>query len=199
MNALQKCCGNYTARTRRRTGVFSTWFIKPIKEKSHLNYKKFFMPTIKALYIYPIKSLGGIQLNTSNITRRGLENDRSWMLVDDNNQFLTQRTFPEMALLKTGIEKDNILVHHLQDPSDFIKVPLHPSTGSVVSVKVWDDYCEAQIADENINDWFSAKLGVSCKAVYMMDNFERKLDPRYAIDDNNVTGFSDGYPILMVS
>ncbi|RYY70282.1 MAG: MOSC domain-containing protein [Chitinophagaceae bacterium] len=157
------------------------------------------MTTISALYIYPIKSLGGIQLNTSNITRRGLENDRSWMLVDDNNQFLSQRTFPEMALLKTGIEEDNILVHHLQDPSDVIKVPLHPSASNVLSVKVWDDYCEAQVADDNINQWFSTKLGVSCKAVYMMENFERKLDSRYAIDENNVTSFSDGYPILMVS
>lgn len=157
------------------------------------------MATVAALYIYPIKSLGGIELSKARITRRGLEYDRRWMLVDSNNQFLTQRTHPEMALLKTAIESSCIVVHHLNDPSVKVKLPLHPAPAATVTVKVWEDQCEAQYAENDINEWFSLKLGFPCKAVYMPESSERKLDPRYAISNKDITGFADGYPLLMIS
>ena len=49
------------------------------------------MYTVSQLFIYPIKSLGGISVNEAKITDRGLEYDRRWMLVDNDHQFLTQR------------------------------------------------------------------------------------------------------------
>lgn len=157
------------------------------------------MPSVSALYIYPIKSLGGIALSSSAITKRGLEHDRRWMLVNENNEFLTQRAYSKMALLKTGITADSILVYHLHDPNDIIKLPLYPAPKETVTVKVWDDYCEGQYADNNVNEWFSKKLGISCKAVFMPDDSKRKLDPRYAKSEGDITGFADGYPILMIS
>jgi hypothetical protein len=157
------------------------------------------MATVAALYIYPIKSLGGIKVAKAKVTRRGLEHDRRWMLVDHNNQFLTQRIHPQMALLKTRIEGAFIVVHHLNDPSGTIKLPLHPDISSTITVKVWEDYCEAQYAGNTINEWFSLKLGIPCKAVYMPESSERKLDPLYAITNKDITGFADGYPILMIS
>lgn len=157
------------------------------------------MITVSSLYIYPIKSLGGIGLKYANITTRGLEHDRRWMLVDDNNEFLTQRAYPQMTLLKTGISGDSITVFHSQDPTDVIRIPLHPATKPTVTVKLWDDYCEAQYANDNINEWFSKKLGIKCKAVFMPDDSKRKLDADYALSDEDITGFSDGYPILVIS
>jgi len=54
---------------------------------------------VSQLYIYPVKSLGGIALNTVTVTDRGFEYDRRWMLVDENNRFVSQREVAEMALL----------------------------------------------------------------------------------------------------
>ncbi|MCH7963957.1 MAG: MOSC N-terminal beta barrel domain-containing protein [Bacteroidetes bacterium] len=53
---------------------------------------------ITGIYIYPIKSLGGISLQSSAVEERGLQYDRRWMLVDEVNHFITQRSFPQMAL-----------------------------------------------------------------------------------------------------
>ncbi|MBC7936869.1 MAG: MOSC domain-containing protein [Rhizobacter sp.] len=157
------------------------------------------MTRISAIYIYPIKSLGGIELNASAITRRGLEHDRRWMLVDEKNEFLTQRAYPQMALLKTAINIDSIIVYHCNKPEDVIKLPLYPAAKETITVRVWDDYCEAQYAAEAINKWFTQKLGIGCKAVYMPDESKRKLDPDYALSAEDITSFSDGYPILLVS
>ena len=33
----------------------------------------------------------------------------------------------------------------------------------------------------------------------MPESSERKLDPRYAISNKDITGFADGYPLLMIS
>ncbi|MFY7838874.1 MAG: MOSC N-terminal beta barrel domain-containing protein, partial [Lacibacter sp.] len=52
------------------------------------------MLSISHLYVYPIKSLGGIELTEARLTDRGIEHDRRWMLTDENNRFLTQREFP---------------------------------------------------------------------------------------------------------
>lgn len=157
------------------------------------------MANISGLFIYPIKSLGGIALTSSRITARGLEHDRRWMLVDEKNEFLTQRVYPAMALLKTGIEDNSITVFHSDDPQDMIRLPLQPPPSETISVKIWNDECRAQYADDDINNWFSQKLKIPCRAVYMPESTERKLDPGYAKSEEDITGFSDGYPILLIS
>ncbi|PIQ22802.1 MAG: MOSC domain-containing protein, partial [Cytophagales bacterium CG18_big_fil_WC_8_21_14_2_50_42_9] len=68
--------------------------------------------TLSQIYIYPIKSLGGISMETTLVQERGLQYDRRWMLVDENNQFLTQRTFAEMALLQVELTADGLRVQH---------------------------------------------------------------------------------------
>jgi len=64
------------------------------------------------IYIYPIKSLGGISLQSVKVKERGLQHDRRWMLVDKNGMFLTQREHPQMALLQVNINDDVLEVAH---------------------------------------------------------------------------------------
>ncbi|MCH9028446.1 MAG: MOSC N-terminal beta barrel domain-containing protein, partial [Bacteroidetes bacterium] len=64
---------------------------------------KYFLSEIN---IYPIKSLGGISLQSATVEERGLQYDRRWMLVDEQNMFITQRLYPKMALLKVKIKND---------------------------------------------------------------------------------------------
>ena len=63
---------------------------------------------ISEINIYPIKSLKGISLDSAVVEARGLQNDRRWMLVDENNQFLSQREIPAMALVKIGIDAEKL-------------------------------------------------------------------------------------------
>ncbi|MDQ7015948.1 MAG: PGPGW domain-containing protein, partial [Gammaproteobacteria bacterium] len=54
--------------------------------------------TISSLIIYPCKSLRGISLDSVLLEARGLQDDRRWMVVDSNGEFITQRQQPRMAL-----------------------------------------------------------------------------------------------------
>ena len=70
------------------------------------------MYTLSEINIYPIKSLAGISLQTSEVEDRGLKYDRRWVLVDETNKFFTQRDFPEMALIKVTINNDGLHLQH---------------------------------------------------------------------------------------
>ena len=55
------------------------------------------MLKIHSIIIYPIKSLGGINVSKIMVEPPGLQYDRRFMLVDEHNNFITQRTRPELT------------------------------------------------------------------------------------------------------
>ncbi len=155
------------------------------------------MYTVSQLFIYPIKSLGGFQVPSAQLTDRGFKHDRRWMLVDEQNQFLTQREYPVMCLLQTSIENNMLKVLDKRDTADYIYVPLVYEVTPTINVKVWDDECQAQEVNEEANKWFSHKLAMPCRLVYMPDISKRRVDERFA-KEQEITAFSDGYPLLII-
>ncbi len=156
------------------------------------------MLKVSQLYIYPVKSLGGIAIEHSLVTDRGLQYDRRYMLVDDQGRFLTQREFPLMALLQTSIN-DNILTVSDKNSIDLkLELPLVPATHTdTIKVQVWDDACDAILIDPSADKWFTDRLGFSCRLVYMPESTKRYVDTSYAVD-HDITSFSDAYPVLMI-
>lgn len=153
--------------------------------------------TITELYIYPVKSLGGIRLKSSMVDERGLEHDRRWVLIDENNRFLTQRELPELVFFSTKIIGQQLVVLDRQNPGDPISLDLFPETGEKAIVQIWDDLCESIVLDDKVNLWFSSKLGRHARLAYMPSTTKRLVDGNYA-SEGEVTGFSDGYPILII-
>ena len=65
---------------------------------------------IHAIYVYPIKSMGGISMESCVLQPWGIEGDREYMLVDEQGVFLTQRTVPEMALIQVSLSASELHV-----------------------------------------------------------------------------------------
>ena len=59
---------------------------------------------VHSLYLYPVKSLAGIEVDAFTMDEFGPAGDRRWMLVDDEGRFVTQRKFPQLALVKPRID-----------------------------------------------------------------------------------------------
>lgn len=156
------------------------------------------MIQVAHLFVYPIKSLGGFSLQTAEITSTGLKHDRRWMLVDENNLFLSQRSHPQMALLQTAETATGIEVFHKNNLALSITLPFTNENTDTIKVQVWDDFCDAILVNNLCNEWFSDMLQINCKLVYMPDDSKRLVDKRYA-GNEEITSFSDGYPLLMIS
>ncbi len=151
---------------------------------------------VSELYIYPIKSLGGISVSSAPVTDRGLQHDRRWMLVDNNNRFLSQREIPEMALLKVAITSEGLLVTHSTQYTQ-IQIPFLPETNQSGEFSLFDDTCSGQYVSSQIDEWFTGILQYQCRLVYMPDSSKRIVSAEYSPVEK-ITSFSDAYPFLII-
>lgn len=158
------------------------------------------MLKLSEIWVYPVKSFGGISLQDAQVTDRGLELDRRWLLVDDDGRFLSQREYPELALFRPEIAGDNLRITH-KESLKTIDIPLRPvfaKERTAINVTVWDDTMHSFEVSKESSAWFTKLLGFSVRLVYMPDDSERKLDPKYAISGNEINSFSDAYPFLII-
>ena len=155
--------------------------------------------TLSEIWIYPIKSLGGVALQEAVAERRGLRHDRRWMLVDEQGRFVSQREIPKMAMLGTALETPFLSVFWKHDSAQKVNIPLeiNPEEFQNIEVEIWDDRCAAKVLPEAINQWFSAQLGQNLRLVFMPDTTHRQADGRYAPEQQYVS-FADGFPYLIV-
>jgi uncharacterized protein YcbX len=154
------------------------------------------MLTVSQLFIYPIKSLGGFEVSSAALTDRGFMYDRRWMLVDEDNRFLTQREIPEMALLQCKIEKQSMVITHKISGETF-SFDLNERSGYQIAATIWDDTCEVAMVNDEANQWFTTILGNSCRLVFMPDESKRKVERPYA-KNAEITSLSDAYPLLVI-
>ena len=152
---------------------------------------------LSEIFIYPIKSMSGISIKTSLITDKGLEYDRRWLLVDENNIFITQRILPEMALLSTSIKDGMIQIKHKTKNIEPISFPQEIHDGEAVNVKIWNDNCTVLHYESTLDNWLSKTLNINCKLVYMPDTTFRLIDKYYGCE-NDVVSFADGFPFLII-
>jgi uncharacterized protein len=151
---------------------------------------------LSEINIYPVKSLGGISLESSIIEERGLQFDRRWMLVDEKNQFLTQREFPKMATIEVKLNADSLSV---SNNSEILEIPFEADSDKTASAKVWSSRVKSNVYSDKINDWFSEILSMKCRLVLMPEETERKVNPFYAVRKfKDTVSFADGYPFLII-
>ncbi|WP_412467632.1 MOSC domain-containing protein [Pedobacter sp. KLB.chiD] len=153
---------------------------------------------LSGLYIYPIKSLGGISLQQAKLEASGLQYDRRWMLVDEDGVFVTQRKHFELALLQVSISDDQLIVSHKTSPGLSVSFSLDEDTGEQISVVIWNDMVTALEVNRNISDWFSDFLKFKVRLVKMPLAEKRLVDQDYA-RNNEIVSFADGYPCLLIS
>lgn len=162
------------------------------------------MPILTKLVIYPIKSCGGIALQEALITESGLSNegvhDREWMVVDAEGRFITQRSFPKMALIKPLIKADMLELSMSGMPPLEIPIAM-PSrdTAHTIDVQVWNDCVNAYDCGEGCAQWFSQAMETPCRLVRFHEDAKRIANPKWTAGIEASNLFSDGYPILIIS
>jgi len=153
---------------------------------------------LSEIWIYPVKSLSGIRLTEAKVEEKGLQYDRRWMIVDQNGRFLTQREHSIMAMLKVAVFENGLSISSRLEEEKSILVPFEPVTKNPVSVVIWDDEVEAVTVSDEADQWLSEQLNLQVKLVMMPESTQRKADPRYAKNEENVS-FADGFPYLLIS
>ena len=168
---------------------------------SRLVYDYTMTISLSAINIYPVKALGAIALTQSLVTPRGLQNDRRFMVVDANDEFLTQRDYPKMASVWVEIENGEVIfsvadIDSVSFPATPGQLPTRPV--QVWAHQVWAHQVGAHAVSVAVDRWLSEYLGIDARLVYMPDAAERRIDPHYA-KNSEIVSFADGYPLLVAS
>ena len=162
---------------------------------------------IARLFVYPVKSCAGVELNEAVLTETGLDLDRAWMVVDADGVFVSQREQARLALVKPQLKMDELI---LRAPG---MLALHVRIDAVeqpATVQVWDDTVPAFDMGNVAAQWFtdflsltSAGLPGSNAKKYRMVRFDpdhRRLSSmKWTQGVEALNQFSDGFPILVVS
>lgn len=149
--------------------------------------------TISALYVYPIKSLGGIALSEARLTPTGFAHDRQYMLVDANNRFITQREMPQLALFETALTDEAVRVTF---DGDTIDLPLQANGAHRPErdVTLFEHTLRACAVSDAIDDWFSRRLDRPVSLVAMAPD-ERRLADR---TEDALVRFQDSSQLLVI-
>lgn len=139
-------------------------------------------------FIYPVKSLRGVEVSSLELDALGPVGDRRWMVVDENGRFVTQRSVPAMATIQPSLINGGVRLN------DFVvEVPNGPRR----KITVWSDSFDALDAGDDAAKWLSDQLETNVRLVYFAPDVRREVDTRYAADAQ--TSFSDGYPLLITN
>ncbi|HEY2864857.1 MAG TPA: MOSC N-terminal beta barrel domain-containing protein [Casimicrobiaceae bacterium] len=152
--------------------------------------------TIAALFIYPVKGCCGIALASARVTERGLEHDREWMVVDVAGRFVTQRTEPRLASIRTAITATAL---ELDAPgADTLRIPLDQS-GVSGPVTIWRDTVPGIDQGTAAAAWLSHRLEGDHRLVRFDAAARRLCNPNFVGTSGAHTAFADGYPLLVLS
>ncbi|MFM9825431.1 MOSC domain-containing protein [Flavobacterium sp.] len=147
--------------------------------------------TVTELYIYPVKSLAGIPVETALAQEMGFENDRRWMLIDNENQFITQRNHPVLTQFFPKINESSIEISYLDKKHEF---SISESSDIPIFSKVWDDETTVFEVNGTTSKWFSEILGFGCKLVKIGDRIHTSTQLNKSLN----VSLADGYPYLLM-
>jgi len=161
------------------------------------------MPTLSQLLLYPIKSCAGMSVQEATLLETGLAahgvHDREWMLVTESGQFLTQREFPRMALIRPRPDGGNLRVSSPGMGDLLLPLAWHDEA-SVRHVRIWDDAVRAADCGDVAAGWFSDALDARerLRLVRFRQDVVRPTSVKWTGGLPSQTRFADGYPLLLI-
>ena len=157
--------------------------------------------TIAKLFVYPVKSCAGMEVQAARLTETGLEWDRAWMVVDSQGQFVTQRELPRMALIQPTLMATEL---ELRAPDMPLLAVQFDAVGPLVTVQVWDDHVPAHDMGDQVAQWFSQFLSDDVNSTrYRLVRFDvahrRLANQKWTDGVTALNQFCDGFPLLVIS
>lgn len=166
---------------------------------------------IASLHSYPVKSCAGLTHQQATVTPGGLENDRHWVIVDQYGIFMTQRTYPRMALVRPQVEEGLLTLSAPGMPDITVPRPA-PDTPRAVPVRIWAADTLGADEGDTVAQWLGDFLGTPCRLLREHPNARRIASPDHVdtwIDQHGEWeqgfphehrfGFADGFPFLVTS
>lgn len=146
---------------------------------------------LSELVYYPVKSMRGIALESTEAGIMGLSHDREWLLTDEAGQFITARAYPQLLLWQARCVDEGL---QLIAPDGDSRTVAVGDLARSSEVTVWKDTFAADSGCEASNRWLSEKLATPVVIHYL-----GKRSRRVLAYSQTPLSFADGAPYLLAS
>lgn len=169
---------------------------------THASAAQHGVPSVTALFVYPLKSAAGIPVTSLALDMHGARGDRRWMVVDDTGYMLSQREAHGLALVTPkflGEDRDGGVALHAAGRAPLLLDAAR--TSPVRTVRLWKDIARAHDAGSEAAAWMSDLLGRGCRVVRIADDSHRPLAQKNAgvlTSDDRTVAFPDAAPLLLL-
>jgi hypothetical protein len=150
--------------------------------------------TISGLFVYPVKSARGLSVVRTGVDAAGLADDRRYMVVRPDGRFITQRSHPVLATLRTRLEREGLGLSI--DGRAWVTVAVIDAVRPI-DVEVWGDRVAARDGGETAAALLSELLEEPARLVWMPPGAWRTADREFTGALEVPVGFADGFPILV--
>jgi hypothetical protein len=150
-------------------------------------------PVVAELVYYPVKGCAGTSVPAADLGATGITHDRSFMLVDEQGSFRSQRTTPSMAVIRPSIDGDRLVV----EAPDVEPVELDVVTdGPRLSVSLFGQWFGEGVDQGDLAaKWFSAVLDQPCRLVRVPPGHDRDGWGEHP----GKVGFADAHAVLLTA
>ena len=153
-------------------------------------------PHVRALTVYPVKSLAGVPVDEAVVEARGLHGDRRWAVVDAEGTKVTARE--EHALLGLRAEPlDGGGVRLVGPGADALE--LGPPRAAAPVPVAFSGQDHARPAGADADAWLTARVGRPLRLVWQDDETHRPIRPDMGGADGDRNSLSDAAPLHVTS
>ena len=153
--------------------------------------------TVTNLFIYPIKSTFRIPLEESKVAYDGLEHDRSFAIINNNDKVITGRENQDLFKIKTKVENDHLIF--IADEQDKYELSFLKKEEQSKEVLIFTDRIDVKLINDEVNAWISKTIGEASQLVRIDETKRRKMKPKYNGKDGDFIDFKDASAIHLIS
>jgi uncharacterized protein YcbX len=147
---------------------------------------------VEKLFVYPIKGLGGVEVESLEFGSFGVLNDRRYMLVNQNYRMITQRSHPILSQYK--LEKNSNGWSIISPTKNSIDIDDNDGTERLINTEVWKKPIQTREKSEAVSRWFSEQLD---ELVHLVEFDDLEIRYKDLGDHEAPLAFADSYPLLI--
>ncbi|MFC7385226.1 MOSC domain-containing protein [Sphaerisporangium rhizosphaerae] len=151
---------------------------------------------VTEINIYPVKSLGGVTVDTAAVEPWGLAGDRRWAVTAEDGQVHTARDLHAMLGMTATPAAAGAIT--LAAPG-LAPIEVSPPVGGPRRPARFDRLDVAVGADEAADRWMSRALGTPARLVWLEDPRRRPVGPSHGGRPGDTMVLQDDGPLLLTS